>query len=129
MTVQSDSPKSFVAGEALTAFMRVKLSGRNAWLADASDYGVGVTQEIAAITNNVDVRMYNHGGTLKMVASAAITAGDLVYAAASGKIAATGTLVIGTALDTATGDASIIEVLPHVSIAQSSSSSSSSSSS
>ena len=128
MTVQSDSPKSFVAGEDLTAFKRVKLAMRNAWLADAADYGVGVTQEAKSSGYNIDVRMYDHGGTLKMTASGAITAGAKVYAAASGKIAATGTLLIGTALDAATGDGSVIEVVPHVSRQQSSSSSSSSSS-
>ena len=55
----------------------------------------------------------------------AISAGDLVYAAAGGKIAATGTLLIGTALDAATGDGSVIEVLPHESSSSNSSSSSS----
>ncbi len=128
MTVQTESPKSFVAGEALGAFRRVKLATRNAWLADAADYGIGVTQEGVAITKDVPVRLYGQG-SCKMVASAAITAGARVYAAADGKVAATGTLTIGTALDTATANNSVIEVLPHVANLQSSSSSSSSSSS
>jgi len=72
--------------------------------------------------------MYDHGGTHKMTASGTITAGAKVYAAASGKIAGTGTLLIGTALDAATEDGSVIEVVPHISRQQSSSSSSSSSS-
>ena len=129
MTVQSDSPKSFYSGEALTAYKRVKLATRNAWLADAADYGVGVTQEQVAISKSVDVRMYDHGGSLKMTASGAISAGAKVYAAASGKIAATGTLQIGTALDAATANNDVIEVVCHLARGQSSSSSSSSSSS
>jgi len=68
-------------------------------------------------------------GTRTFESVGAISAGDLVYAAAGGKIAATGTLLIGTALDAATGDGSVIEVLPHVGHQQSSSSNSSSSSS
>jgi len=67
-------------------------------------------------------------GTRTFETVGAISAGDLVYAA-GGKIAATGTLLIGTALDAATGDGSVIEVLPHVGHQQSSSSNSSSSSS
>ena len=82
-----------------------------AWKADASDYGFGVTQEGVASGKDADVRFYEHGGTLKMTASAAITAGAKVYAAADGKIAATGTKLIGTALDAATDDGSVIAVI------------------
>jgi hypothetical protein len=46
-----------------------------------------------------------------MVALTAITAGNPVYAAASGKIAATGTVFVGTALEAATADGDVIEVL------------------
>jgi hypothetical protein len=62
------------------------------------------------------------------VASAAIDAGAKVYAAAGGKVAPTGTLLIGTALDAASANNSVIEVIPHIARTQSSSSSSSSSS-
>lgn len=131
MTVMSNSPKSFVAGEALSAFYRVKIAGatRAAWLADAADYGVGTTIEHAAINKNVAVRLWEHGGSHKCVASGVVAAGQKVYAAAGGKVAASGTLLIGTALDAATADGSVIEVLPHIGYQQSSSSSSSSSSS
>jgi len=131
MTTVNDSPISLVAGEDLAANLRVKCHGgdRKAYLADASDYGIGTVLVGVSDGEMADIRLDSHGGSLKMVASAAITAGQKVYAAASGKIAATGTKVIGTALDTATGNNSVIEVLPHVSRTQSSSSSSSSSSS
>lgn len=46
-----------------------------------------------------------------MVASGAITAGNVVYAAAAGKIASSGTVVEGIALETSTTDGDIIEVL------------------
>jgi len=129
MTRQADSPAPFITGEAIAVFLRVKAAIRTVWKADDADYGFGVTQEGVASGKNVSVRHYEHGGSMKMTASEAITAGAKVYAAADGKIAASGTLVIGTALDAATDDGSVIEVLPHIGYQQSSSSSSSSSSS
>lgn len=128
MATKADSPMTFTAGEALASFLRVKLAAKTAYLAGATDYGIGTVIAGVASGINVAVRLDSHGGSHKMVAGGGITAGVKVYAAASGKIAATGTKLIGTALDTATGDGSVIEVLPHVSQQQSSSSSSSSSS-
>lgn len=128
MASEQNSPIHLTAGEDFDVpFLRVKASGRTAKIADASDYGIGTNQKDVDSGDEMDVRTYAEG-TCKMVASAAITAGAKVYAAASGKIAATGTLKVGTALDTATGNNSVIEVLPHCGLNQSSSSSSSSSS-
>jgi hypothetical protein len=125
----SNSPKTFTSGEALGAFLRVKIAGatRAAWLADAADYGIGtVLGAVSAASKDVTIRLWNHGGSHKCVASGAISAGQKVYAAAGGKVAASGTLLIGTALDTVTANNSILEVLPHINYLQSSSSSSSS---
>jgi hypothetical protein len=117
------------ADGAIGLYRRVKAQGRTARLAGANDYGVGVAQEGVANGDDVAVRLDIHGGSLKMVASGAITAGARVYAAASGKISASGTQSIGTALDAASGDGSVIAVLPSPGgVVQSSSSSSSSSS-
>lgn len=129
MTTFANSPQSFTASVAIAAFLRVKVGGRStATLAGASDYGIGTCVEGVASGAQVAVRAWEHGGSHKCVASAAITAGAKVYAAAGGKIAASGTLLIGTALDAASGNNSVIEVLPHIGYQQSSSSSSSSSS-
>jgi len=129
MATETESIVTFTAGEAITAaYLRVKASGRTVRLADASDYGIGCIQKACSSGDKVAIRL-DAAGTSKMVASAAITAGAKVYAAASGKIAATGTLIVGTALDAASGNNSVIEVLPHRGLNQSSSSSSSSSSS
>jgi len=57
------------------------------------------------------VRLRNAPGTVKMVASGAITADNTVYAAAGGKIAASGSIVLGTALESATANNDVIEVL------------------
>jgi hypothetical protein len=54
----------------------------------------------------------NAEGTKRMVASEAITSGNPVYAAASGKVAASGTVYCGTALEAATANNDEIEVLP-----------------
>lgn len=129
MTTFQNSPANFVAGAALAAFLRVKVHARTAYLAGASDYGVGTVIEGVGSGKNVAVRLWEHGGSHKCVASATIYAGQKVYAAASGKVAPTGTLLIGTALDAASGNNSVIEVVPHIGYQQSSSSSSSSSSS
>jgi len=128
MSSEQNSPIHLTAGEDFDVpFLRVKASGRTANIADASDYGIGTNQEDYDEDDEMTVRTYGQG-SCKMVASGAISAGDKVYAAASGKIAATGTLTMGTALDAATGNNSVIEVLPHCGLNQSSSSSSSSSS-
>lgn len=125
----TNSPMTFTSGEAIAVALRVKLATRIAWLATATDYGIGTSIEGVAISKDLAIRNYEHGGSHKMTASGVIVAGAKAYAAAGGKIAATGTLLIGTALDAATGDGSVIEVMPHLGIQQSSSSSSSSSSS
>ena len=46
-----------------------------------------------------------------MIANSAITAPETVYAAASGKIDNTGTLIRGVALEAASGNGSVIKVL------------------
>lgn len=129
MASEQNSPIHLTAGEDFDyPFLRVKADGRTGYIANAADYGIGTNQEDYDDGDEMTVRGYSQG-TCKMVASGAISAGDKVYAAASGKIAATGSLTMGTALDTATGNNSVIEVLPHCGLNQSSSSSSSSSSS
>jgi hypothetical protein len=57
------------------------------------------------------VRLRTAAGTRKMVASEAITAGNPVYAATGGKIAADGSVMEGIALETSTTDGDIIEVM------------------
>jgi hypothetical protein len=128
MTTQANSPFTLTAGAAIAAFLRVKAAVRTAYLAGSVDYGIGTALEGVAINKLVAVRLWEHGGSHKCVASAAINAGAKVYAAAAGKVAPTGTLLIGTALDAASGNNSVIEVIPHIARTQSSSSSSSSSS-
>ncbi len=128
MSQSRNSPVSFEAGEALEQYRRVCLSkDGKVYYADAAEYGIGVTEKKVASGDNVSIRDYRHGGSVRICASAALTRGKRVYAAADGKVAATGTLVIGTAVEAASGAGSITEIYPHPGVTPQSSSSSASS--
>jgi hypothetical protein len=78
----------------------------------ASDQPLGVVaDEATAAEENIAVLLLGKGPTKRMVASEAITAGVAVYAAASGKIATTGTILVGVSLTAADADDDVIEVL------------------
>lgn len=101
--------RSFLAAAALTEGTRVKCdSSGNAAVAGATDATIGTAEHAAASGDPVTIRL--HGPTLRVVASTAITRGNQVYPAASGKIAATGTTALNlVALEAATADGDIIE--------------------
>jgi len=113
--------KTFTAGAAFLAHALVKLSSGKVIenTATATDDPIGVAEyEAAADGDVVAVRLLNTEGTVEMVAAGAITSGVEVYAAADGKIqalpAGAGTYrKIGIALEAATADGEIIEVLPY----------------
>lgn len=104
--------KAFTAGAAIDQYLRVKLASGVLQVATAADQALGTVEvESFASGDVVPVRLYSAVGSRKMVASVAITAGNLVYAAAGGKVAATGTVVEGIAIETSTADGDIIEVM------------------
>lgn len=107
--------KTFIASGALGKHLRVKDNGSGLLaLAGTSDIALGTLERDALAANDpVAVRLPTAQGTRKMVASEAITAYALVYAGASGKVAATGTIVEGRAMEAATTNGDVIEVLPH----------------
>jgi len=98
------------AAAAIAQFLRVKTTGALA-VAGAADVELGTMELPALAAGDATVRYRTAAGTVKMVANAAITAGATVYAAAAGKIGASGGLAIGTALEAATADNDVIEVL------------------
>ena len=100
-----------IAAGAIGQYLRVKTPGALA-LAGASDVSFGTMENPCLAAGACTVRLANAQGTRKMVANAAITAGNFVYAAASGKVAPTGTVVEGRALQTTTADGDIFEVMP-----------------
>lgn len=112
MSQQAESSKSITAGEALVAWRRVKLSGSTVVYADEGDRGIGVVQVGVASGEEAAIRLDNAGGTSKMMASGAITAGAKVYPDDDGKISALGTDPSpGYTLETSTADGDVIEVL------------------
>jgi hypothetical protein len=78
----------------------------------ASDLPIGTCDdEASAAEELVTIKLINKGATKRMVASEAMaSAGVVVYAAASGKIALSGTVVVGTLLTTAGADGDVVEV-------------------
>ena len=91
--------------------------------ASASGKPVGVSLYAVSAGDTVSVKLINSQGTFEIEAAGAIDLGDPVYAAASGKVQALPADAgdyqrIGIAVEAATADGDIIEVLPddHVTI-------------
>ncbi len=104
--------RSFVASGAIGQHLRVKTPASLA-LAGAADFSLGTMEEPTTYANEpASVRLRHSMGTRPMVANGAISLGAVVFAAAAGKVGATGTIVEGIALEAATADNDIIEVLP-----------------
>lgn len=81
-------------------------------VAGAADIPFGTCpDEAPAAESNVNVLLLGKGSTHRMIANAAmVTIGVRVYAAASGKIALTGTVEVGLLLTVAGADGDIVEV-------------------
>jgi hypothetical protein len=106
--------KAFEAGEAIAVNLRVAVqSTGKVLLAGATSVatGVAITPSFAD-GDIVTVQLRTASGTQKMVANGAITRGAAVYGATSGKVAPSGSVFVGTALEAATADNDVIEVLP-----------------
>lgn len=108
--------KTFVADEAISEHLRVKLDSDGrvtvAGLAD-KDIGTAVTPAFAA-GDSITVKLRTGSGTHKMVAIEAVAVGALLYTEANGKVqdtAASTSFQIGHAMEAATADGDIIEVL------------------
>jgi len=99
------------AAGAVAQYLRVKTPGAVA-AAGASESCMGTMDVPCLAAGPCTVRLRTAQGTQKMVASEAITKGKPVYAAASGKVAADGSVVEGIAMETVTADGDVIEVMP-----------------
>lgn len=99
------------AAGAIAQHLRVKTTGALV-VATATDVELGTMETPATAAGPTTVRLRTAQGTRKMVASDAITKNNAVYAAAGGKVAATGSVYVGTALEAAAADNDVIEVLP-----------------
>ena len=98
------------AAGAIAQYLRVKTPGAVA-VAGVSDPSFGTMELPCLAAGPCTVRLVTAQGTRKMVAAGAISAGDPVYAAAAGKVDATGTVIEGTAMEAAGADNDVIEVM------------------
>lgn len=108
--------KTFECDEAIPLFARVKLdSDGKVTIAGLADKEIGIaTRETFAAGEFVAVKLRTAAGTHKMIAVEALAAGATVYTEAAGKVQDTAQATafqVGTALEAATADGDIIEVL------------------
>lgn len=107
---------SCVADEAIPQYSRVKFdSDGRVTIAGLADQDIGVAMEPAfAAGDQIPVRLRNAPGTVPMIAIEALAVGALVYTETDGKVqdtAASTAFLTGRALEAATADGDIIEVL------------------
>jgi len=113
------STKTFTAAAALAPYLRVKITDATTEpptvnVAGATDVSIGtVARRAYAAGDPVSILLANAQGSRIMIASAteALTCGNPVYAAASGKVAASGTVVEGRALTTSAAADDQLEVM------------------
>jgi len=110
------STKTLQVGAALGKNLRVKLSSSKLALAGDTDSDLGTTlEETFAADVYTTVSLKNKQGTTPMVAGEAISQYAVVYGYANGKVGDTiNANRIGIALEAASGDGSVIEVLRQV---------------
>lgn len=103
---------AFPNNSALAEGTRVKMSAGFLVAASSSEDEIGTIEQRVLATDTVaTVLPINAYGVRHMIAAGAITQYATVYAAASGKIDATGTLVRGMAMEAASGAGSVIKVI------------------
>lgn len=107
--------QTFTSGAALARFRRVKLSSGTVVYAGLNEASIGFTTHDCASGDEVGVKLNNYPGTRKVTVASSCTSGAALYSAASGKVddASSGAgNIIGYALEAASGDGSIIEMVP-----------------
>jgi hypothetical protein len=111
MSQYFDTPtRPDIAVGTIAQHLRVKTTGA-VIMAGAADKELGTMDRPCTGSGPCTIRLRTAGGTCKMVASVAIALNGAVWAASGGKVAATGTVEIGIALEAATADGDVIEVL------------------
>jgi hypothetical protein len=115
MSFDSNQNRTYVASEAIGINIRVKLTataGEVAIAGAGEDY-IGVTEYPAAAGAPVPVRHKNSSGTCYFVAAGAFAYGAQVYGVAAGKVddVASTNVLVGTALEAASGAGHRVEIL------------------
>lgn len=108
-----DRVRTFPNNADLALGTRVKLSSGYPAAAGIGDDEIGVVEQLRLSTDgNVAIRLPNTGETIQVLAAGAIAQYAEIYAAASGKVSATPSGPRwGLALEAASGDGSLIEVM------------------
>jgi len=121
MSQQVDTgTRTFIADAAISQFARVVFeSDGRVVTAGLTEPGIGIAQSPAfAAGDAISVKLWNSGGTFKMIATEALAVGATLYTEASGKVqdtAAATSVPFAQALEAATADGDIIEcaLLPY----------------
>lgn len=108
--------KTFEADAAIALYQRVKLDADGkVTVAGLTDRCIGTAVKPAfAAGDLVTVKLRTASGTHKMIVSEAVAAGALLYTESDGEVQDTAqatAFLIGTALEAATADQDVIEVL------------------
>lgn len=108
--------RTFTAGAAIAQYLRVKLTSEKLAVAGADDREIGTLERATfADLDKAPVRLRYANGTRKMVAAGAFDKHANVYGAAGGKIDdAANENFIGIALEAASGDGAVVEVLQQI---------------
>ena len=115
MSQQFDTgTRPFAASAAITQFARVKVeSAGTVVTAGLTEVGDGIAQTAAFASGDViSVKMWNSGGTFKMIAKEALAAASTLYTEAAGKVQDTAeatSFPFAKALEAATAGNDIIE--------------------
>lgn len=103
---------TFPNNAALSEGLRVKLSAGYLVAADSTDDELGTLEQIVLATDTVAcVLPIDHPGVRHMILSEACSQYQTLYAAASGKVATSGTLIRGIAMEAGSGDGSVVKVM------------------
>ena len=99
--------------ETVGQFLRTDASGT---LCGITERGIGVATRSGVSGDAVSVALHSKPGTMKVIASAAISKDAIVYTAASGKVGASASTAfpLAIAMEAATADGDVIEVMPLV---------------
>ena len=107
--------KAFTAAGTIKQYARVTLgSGGTITEAGLAVKEIGTAMEPAVSGETISVKLRSGSGTHKMIAIEALAAGATLYTETDGKVqdtAASTSFQLGTALEAATADGDIIEVL------------------
>ena len=117
MTTNPGIP-TFTANGALVAHQRVKLTAASSTIppqvevAGSGEQHIGITEYAVATGEKVAVKLRTHPGTQEAIAAEAIAVGATIYGAADGEVKDTSAgTAIGIAIEAATADQDIIEIV------------------